>query len=136
MPRYRHRSRRNDEPDDLIRKSKLKKYHGKSGSGIGVEFSLKAGEITMLSMNYLPNGRFKLVAATGISHDGAIPQTGNTNTRVSFNMPVTEFLRRWCEAGPTHHLALGIGNLIPEIRCFARIMDMELEVRVVSETFE
>ena len=107
---------------------KLKKYHGKAGSGIGVEFSLKAGEITMLSMNYLPNGRFKLVAATGISHDGAIPQTGNTNTRVSFNMPVTEFLRRWCEAGPTHHLALGIGNLIPEIRCFARIMDMELEV--------
>lgn len=107
---------------------KLKKYHGKSGSGIGVEFSLKAGDVTMLSMNYLPNGRFKLVAAVGTSIRGAIPQTGNTNTRVSFGMPVTDFLQRWCEAGPTHHFALGVGNRIAEIRNFARIMDIDLEV--------
>jgi len=108
---------------------KLKKYHGKSGSGIGVEFSLKAGPITMLSMNYLPDGRFKLIAATGISQEGAIPQTGNTNTRVTVpGMDITEFIRRWCEAGPTHHLALGTGNLLKEIRYFARIMNIELEV--------
>ncbi len=107
---------------------KLKKYHGKSGSGIGVEFSLKAGPVTMLSITYLPGGKFKLVAATGTSIYGPIPQTGNTNTRVSFNMPVTEFLSRWCEAGPTHHLALGCGNHLKEIRCFARMMDVELEV--------
>lgn len=108
---------------------KLKKYHGKSGSGIGVEFSLKAGPVTMLSMNYQPNGRFKLIAATGVSVAGAIPQTGNTNTRVTFpGLDVTEFLRRWCEAGPTHHLALGVGNLLPEIRAFARIMDLDLQI--------
>ena len=108
---------------------KLKKYHGKAGSGIGVEFSLKAGPITMLSMNVLPNGRFKLVAAAGVSVAGAIPQTGNTNTRVTFpGMEVTDFIRRWCEAGPTHHLALGAGNLLPEIRAFARIMDLDLEI--------
>ena len=108
---------------------KLKKYHGKSGSGIGVEFSLKAGEITMLSINYQPNGRFKLVAAAGLSVAGAIPQTGNTNTRVTFpGRDISDFLVRWCEAGPTHHFALGIGNLLPEIRAFARIMDMDLEI--------
>ncbi|MGI6653345.1 MAG: arabinose isomerase [Christensenellales bacterium] len=107
---------------------KLKKYHGKAGSGIGVEFSLKAGPVTLLSMNCLSNGQFKLVAATGTSVFGAIPQTGNTNTRVSFNMPITEFLKQWCEAGPTHHLALGTGNLIPEIQAFARIMNLNLEV--------
>lgn len=108
---------------------KLKKYHGKSGSGVGVEFSLKSGPITMLSMNYQPNGRFKLVAATGISVEGAIPQTGNTNTRVTFpGRDVTDILRRWCEAGPTHHLALGVGNRLPEIRAFARIMDLDLEI--------
>ena len=107
---------------------KLKKYHGKSGSGIGVEFSLKAGPVTLLSMNYQSNGRFRLVAATGISHEGAIPQTGNTNTRVSFSMPVTEFLTKWCEAGPTHHFALGVGNRLEEIRNFARMMDIDLTV--------
>ena len=108
---------------------KLKKYHGKAGSGIGVEFSLKAGPVTMLSINCQPNGRFRLVAAAGISQAGAIPQTGNTNTRVIIpGMDVTDFISRWCEAGPTHHLALGTGNLIGEIRAFARIMDMDLTV--------
>ena len=107
---------------------KLKKYHGKSGSGIGVEFSLKAGPVTLLSINYQHNGRFKLVAAAGTSVKGEIPQTGNTNTRVTFDMPVTRFISRWCEAAPTHHLALGTGNHIEEIRRFARIMDVDLEV--------
>ncbi len=108
---------------------KLKKYHGKSGSGVGVEFSLKAGPVTMLSINYQPNGRFRLVAATGVSEAGRIPQTGNTNTRVTIpGMDVTDFIARWCEAGPTHHLALGVGNRLPEIRAFARIMGMDLTV--------
>ncbi len=108
---------------------KLKKYHGKSGSGIGVEFSLKNGPVTLLSMNFQPNGRFKLVAAAGVSVPGEIPHTGNTNTRVTFpGSEITDFLRRWCEAGPTHHFALGTGNLLPEIRAFARIMDLDLEV--------
>lgn len=107
---------------------KLKKYHGKSGSGIGVEFSLKAGDVTLLSINYQANGRFKLVAAAGTSVKGDIPQTGNTNTRVTFGMPVTRFISRWCEAAPTHHLALGIGNHLEEIRRFARIMDLDLEI--------
>ena len=108
---------------------KLKKYHGKSGSGIGVEFSLKSGPITMLSINFQPNAQFKLVAATGISVAGAIPQTGNTNTRVTFpGRDISDFLARWCEAGPTHHFTLSVGNLLPEIRAFARIMDMDLEI--------
>ena len=107
---------------------KLKKYHGKAGSGIGVEFSIRAGEVTLLSINCQANGRFKLVAAAGVSLRGAIPQTGNTNTRVAFDMPIGDFLRRWCEAGPTHHLALGVGNRLQEIRHFARIMNLDLEI--------
>ena len=94
-----------------------------------MEFSIRAGDITMLSMNYQPNGRFKLIVAAGISLPGDIPQTGNTNTRVTFpGIPVTEFIRRWCEAGPTHHLALGVGNHLREIRYFARIMNLDLEI--------
>jgi L-arabinose isomerase len=93
-----------------------------------VEFSLRTGPVTLLSITYLGSGRFKMVAASGISVPGDIPQTGNTNTRVRFPMPVTEFLRRWCEAGPTHHFALGTGDLTPELRKLARIMDIDLEV--------
>ena len=109
---------------------KLKKYHGKSGSGIGVEFSLKAGPITMLSINVDRSGKFKMIAAEGTSIAGDIPQTGNTNTRVSFGGDVCEFLARWCEAGPTHHLALGVGHHIATLRKFSKISGIELiEVR-------
>ncbi len=107
---------------------KLKKYHGKSGSGIGVEFSLKSGPITMLSISVDRNGEFKMIAAEGESLPGEIPQTGNTNTRVTFGCPVTEFLSRWCEAGPTHHLALGIGHRLGAIKKFARISGIELKI--------
>ena len=37
-----------------------------------------------------------------------------------------EFLERWCEAGPTHHLALGTGHRISTIKKFARISGIEL----------
>ena len=109
---------------------KLKKYHGKSGNGIGVEFSLKAGPVTLLSINVDRDGKFRMIAAEGESLAGEIPQTGNTNTRVSFGCPICEFLSRWCEAGPTHHLALGVGHHMDTLRKFAKISGIELiEVR-------
>lgn len=105
---------------------KLKKYHGKAGSGLGVEFSLKAGPVTVLSINVDRNGKFRMIAAEGVSIAGDIPQTGNTNTRVSFGCPVCEFLSRWCEAGPTHHMALGVGHHMETLRKFAKISGVEL----------
>ncbi len=105
---------------------KLKRYHGKSGSGLGVEFSLKSGPITLLSINVDRNGSFRMIAAEGEALHGAIPQTGNTNTRVSFDCPIGDFLSRWCEAGPTHHLALGVGHHLSTLRKFAKISGIEL----------
>lgn len=105
---------------------KLKKYHGKSGSGIGVEFSLKSGPVTLLSINTDANGKFRMIAAEGESLPGEIPQTGNTNTRVSFGDSVCDFLSRWCEAGPTHHLALGVGHHMETLKKFSKISGIEL----------
>ena len=105
---------------------KLKRYHGKSGSGLGVEFSLKSGPVTLLSINVDRNGKFRMIAAEGEALPGEIPQTGNTNTRVSFGCQIGDFLARWCEAGPTHHLALGVGHHMNTLRKFAKISGIEL----------
>jgi L-arabinose isomerase len=105
---------------------KLKKYHGKSGSGIGVEFSLKAGPMTLLSISLDRHGEFRMIAAEGTSLPGDIPQTGNTNTRITFGCPINEFLTKWCEAGPTHHLALGTGHHMGTLRKLSRIMKIKL----------
>lgn len=105
---------------------KLKKYHGKSGCGIGVEFSLKSGPVTVLSISVKADGKFRMIAAQGESLPGDIPQTGNTNTRVTFGVPICDFLTRWCEAGATHHLALGVGHHIETLRKFSKIIGIEL----------
>lgn len=88
----------------------LLKYHGKPGSGASVEFRIKAGPITMLSVGVNANGKFRFVIAEGESVAGAIPATGNTNTRGFFKPDVRTFLRRWVAEGPTHHFALGVGH--------------------------
>ena len=62
----------------------LKKYHGKPGSGAGVEFNIKEGPITMMSLGLKADGSFKFIVAEGESLAGPIPPTGNTNTHGRF----------------------------------------------------
>ena len=88
----------------------LKKYHGKPGSGAGVEFKIKTGPITILSINSTYDGRFKFVIAEGESCEGPIPPTGNTNTRARFKPDVRSFITKWVKEGPTHHFSLGVGH--------------------------
>lgn len=103
----------------------LKKYHGKPGSGASVEFSLKTGPITMLSIGVTAQGRFKFVIAEGESMAGPIPPTGNTNTHGKFQPDVRTFLTRWVAEGPTHHFALGIGHRARAIKRIAAILGIE-----------
>ena len=105
---------------------KLKKFHGKSGAGVSVEFNLKNGPISLLSCSVSRDGELKLIEAVGESMPGAIPQTGNTNTKCHFAVPACRFVEKWCEAGPTHHLALGIGDRTKEIEIFARMAGIRL----------
>jgi L-arabinose isomerase len=88
----------------------LLKYHGKPGSGASVEFRIKDGPITMLSIGVKADGKFKFIVAEGQSVRGPIPATGNTNTRGFFQPDVRTFLKRWVREGPTHHFALGVGH--------------------------
>jgi len=106
----------------------LAKYHGKPGSGAGVEFKIKEGPITMLSISVTAAGRFKFVVAEGQSMHGPIPPTGNTNTRGFFEPDVRTFLKRWVAEGPTHHFALGIGHEAKTIQELAKILGVECVV--------
>lgn len=103
----------------------LKKYHGKPGSGAGVEFNIKTGPITMLSIGVKADGKFKFIIAEGESVAGPIPPTGNTNTHGKFLPDVRTFLTRWVAEGPTHHFALGIGHHAETIRKVADALGIE-----------
>jgi len=103
----------------------LKKYHGKPGFGAGVEFNIKEGPITMLSINSTYDGRFKFIIAEGESVKGPIPPTGNTNTRGFFKPDIKTFLTRWIKEGPTHHFSLGIGHHAGTIKKIADYLSIE-----------
>ena len=103
----------------------LKKYHGKPGFGAGVEFKIREGPITMLSIGSTFDGKFKFVIAEGNSVAGPIPATGNTNTRGFFKPDVRTFLKKWINEGPTHHFALGIGHHARTIAKVAEFMNIE-----------
>ncbi|MBN2476389.1 MAG: L-fucose/L-arabinose isomerase family protein [Pirellulales bacterium] len=106
----------------------LSKYHGKPGSGAGVEFKIREGPITMLSLSVTYGGRFKFVIAEGQSVHGPIPATGNTNTRGFFQPDVRTFLKRWAAAGPTHHFALGVGHRADTLMRIADLLGIEAVV--------
>lgn len=103
----------------------LKKYHGKPGSGAGVEFKIKEGPITMLGITQGYDGKFKFVIGEGYSKAGPIPPTGNTNTRGFFEPTTKEFIKKWVMEGPTHHYALGIGHHADELAKIADILGIE-----------
>jgi L-arabinose isomerase len=106
----------------------LSLYHGKFGHGVSVEFKVKEGPITITGLTTDFDGRFKLIVAEGESIAGAIPATGNTNTRCRFRPDMPTFIERWSEAGPTHHFALGIGRHISVLRKVGKLTGLAVEV--------
>lgn len=103
----------------------LTKYHGKPGFGASVEFKIKEGPITMLSISSTYEGKFKFIIAEGQSVSGPIPPTGNTNTRGFFTSDVRTFLKNWIKAGPTHHFSLGIGHHAGTLKKIADYLNIE-----------
>jgi L-arabinose isomerase len=100
-------------------------FHGKPGSGAGVEFKIQEGPLTMLSLTINAQGRLKFVIAEGESLQGDIPPTGNTNSHGYFKPDLRTFLRRWSAEGPTHHFALGIGHRAQEILDLANVLGID-----------
>jgi L-arabinose isomerase len=103
-------------------------YHGKRGFGVSVEFKVQNGPITILGMTQTVDGRLKMIAAEGTSIPGPIMRIGNTNSRLRYPLDPATFMNRWCQEGPTHHVALGIGHQVGRIEKLARLLGLELVI--------
>jgi L-arabinose isomerase len=103
----------------------LRLYHGKSGGGLSVEAKVRHGPVTIVGCTQTAGGRLKLVVAEGESIPGDTFRIGNTNSRLRFALDPAEFLERWCEEGPTHHVALGVGHRLDEVRKVASLLGLD-----------
>ena len=103
-------------------------FHGKVGGGYLTQFYPPAGDITYLAITQDKNGKFKFVVAEGVNEEGEIFTFGDTNMRTKFSCGAREFVNRWSEVGPTHHMAAAIGRHADVILKVAKILDVPVEV--------
>lgn len=103
-------------------------FHGKTGGGYLTQFYPPTGDVTYLALTQDANGAFKFVVAEGVNQDGPIFTFGDTNMRTKFSIGAREFVNRWSEAGPTHHMAAAIGRHADTIAKVAKILDVPVEV--------
>ena len=101
-------------------------YHGKVGSGLSVEMSVRHGPVTLLSVVEKRGGGLLLLAAEAESVPGPILRIGNTNSRYRFPMGAREFVNRWNSHGPAHHCAVGVGHLSSKIDKLGALLGMEV----------
>jgi L-arabinose isomerase len=98
----------------------LKVHHGKTGHGLGIDFRIKEGPVTLLNLTQFNAGEtFKLIYTVAETIPGEILSIGNPNCRVRVSRPIPEFMDAWCQQGPSHHIALGLGDRSRELEAFA-----------------
>jgi L-arabinose isomerase len=104
----------------------LEVHHGKSGHGLGIDFDVIKGTVTILNLSQFSAGdTFKLVYTVGEIVPGDVLNIGNPNCRVKINQPIHEFFNDWCQQGPSHHMALGIGDHAEALETFAEAMNFK-----------
>ena len=116
-----------DGPPTLRR---LGTYHGKVGSGLSVEATVRHGPITILGVTQRRDGRMKLLVAEGWCLPGETLRIGNTNSRLRFTaqpndaFDVADWMNAWAAEGPTHHVALGVGHRGDVLAKLGRLLDV------------
>ena len=103
-------------------------FHGKTGGGYLTQFYPGHGTITFLGITQDGDGNFKFVVAEGENVDGPIFTFGDTNMRMKFSIGAREFMDRWNETGPTHHMAACLGSQTDTILKVAKILNVPVEI--------
>ena len=99
-------------------------YHGKRGSGVSVEAKVRPGAVTTLGVTQTGDGRLKFNISEGEAIDAPILLNGNTSTHIRFSQKPAEYMDRWFQEAPTHHLALSVGHNAELFKKIAELMDI------------
>jgi len=110
---------------DRIKVRPLKVYHGKVGSGLSVEMSVRYGPVTLLSVVEHREHGFTLLVAEGRSVPGEVLEIGNTNSRYRFPLEARRFVEQWNACGPAHHCAIGIGHMADLLERVATLLAID-----------
>ncbi|HYE59303.1 MAG TPA: L-fucose/L-arabinose isomerase family protein [Rhodothermales bacterium] len=97
-------------------------YHGKWGTGVSVEATVRKGPVTLLNVTQRSDGRLGAIVNHGEAVDAPILRIGNTMTHVRFGKGPTAFMNEWFALAPTHHAAMSVGHNGPQFRKVATLL--------------
>jgi len=104
-------------------------YRGIHGFGAAFEFVYAPGEVSILSLITLGDGKWRFIVAEGESLSMkpralAAPQMTFRHSSGS----IQEYCNRWCSAGAPHHMALAYGRLADKVRLVGELLNIEVVV--------
>lgn len=102
-------------------------YHGKWGTGISVEATVRKGPVTLLNLTQIKEGKLRLIANEGQAVEAPILKIGNTMTHVRFALGPSQMMNQWFALAPTHHGAMGVGHNTTQLRKVASLVGIELK---------
>jgi L-arabinose isomerase len=104
-------------------------YRGIHGFGAAFEFDYAPGDVTILSLVPLRNGKWRFIVAEGESlpmkpRPLSAPQMTFRHTSGS----IQQYCDRWCSAGASHHMALAYGRLAKKVSRVGELLGVEVVV--------
>jgi L-arabinose isomerase len=101
--------------------------HGKHGSGVAVEATVKKGAITNLGLTQ-DKTTLRLIAHRGRTVEGQILQIGDTQTHVDVGMEPARFMNEWFGLIPQHHWSMSVGDNLEQFRKVAQLLRLPFDV--------
>lgn len=104
-------------------------YQGVYGFGASFEYAYQTGDVTLLSLGYLGQDRWKMIICEGRSLPmKPRPVVAPQMLFQHLKEPIEYYVNEWCKSGASHHHALAYGHWASVLVKLASLLGVEYQI--------